>query len=323
MENYMDQSFVVTCNTIVAYTGSRRHLDIPEKFADIEINKIGGGSFMESRFLESIEIPKSIKTIGKSAFENCWELRHVILHGGDVQIESHAFGGCNAIENFTVIDLEITPSEYNKLINSSRKTPEGILVSTVMPDVKIIRDLDSESMYKFAKAFPEDIPMLFFGREVPESEKGLINGDEVEILGFLLSSEPISETDGLLGHTIANPPIVDQKSEEANDRAIRRGTPLPCAKTKIFTFDDRKTKKIGRKYYITAEMKVGFFFWQSYRKVVLNNETYAVYIRNYLSSDSKSGYVRRDVAVYGSGGLITDREEAGRVYEKYRILSIL
>ena len=68
-----------------------RHFVIPEGATEI-----GEGAFVESMclFLRSVEIPGSVKIIGRSAFEECCNLTAIELPEGVETIESFAFRRC-------------------------------------------------------------------------------------------------------------------------------------------------------------------------------------------------------------------------------------
>lgn len=79
MENYMDDSFVIMNNTIITYSGQHPTLKVPGRFADIEISRIGDGSFMESSKLQCVIMPPKTREIGSQAFCQCPVLTSVFF----------------------------------------------------------------------------------------------------------------------------------------------------------------------------------------------------------------------------------------------------
>lgn len=72
-------------------------------FVDIpnSITSIGKHAF-EGSGLKSITIPNSVKSIGYSAFANCIELASVIIPNSVTSIEYYAFEGCSGLTSITI-----------------------------------------------------------------------------------------------------------------------------------------------------------------------------------------------------------------------------
>lgn len=64
------------------------------------ITAIDGGSFANFKALEMVELPKTLKTIGKFAFYNCEKLFDITLPKSLETIEYEAFRGCKSIKSF-------------------------------------------------------------------------------------------------------------------------------------------------------------------------------------------------------------------------------
>ena len=144
--------------------------------------------------------------------------------------------------------------------------------------------------------------------------------------GFSFESEEqyMTETNEFL-RLIADKSIydIDALSEEKNDQFLKTEKIPPIEKTAVFTFDDSKTELKNGKYNIFADIKIGYHFWQSKVPVTLFGNTYYIYRRHYLSSKPNLNYIRRDVAVFTTKGIVSNRKEAQEVYAKYKLLSIL
>ena len=325
MENYMDDSFVIANNTIIAYCGKHPVMKIPARFTDIEITRIGDGSFMESSKLQCIIAPPRTKTIGKKAFWQCPVLTSAFVPGTLMNVEPEAFGNCQMLSDITIYGMELTASEYNTFKSLGNKSSEGIYVLREMPNNELVQNLISSiTTAKPACKIPDNISSLF-QMFVLDEKKGKISIEKnLPLIGFTVPSVPTTENNAFFRH-IKNgfPEVYDVKAEQKNDWYVRVGRDATKEKTIIFTFDDSKTRHEANRTFINATLKIGYFFWQSAQPLVYDKKKYYIYRRYYLGSNPELEYIRRDMAVYSDKGLLTNREEAKNVYAKYKLLSIL
>ena len=69
-----------------------------------KVVSIVGYLFNKRQYLESVTIPKTVKTIGNHAFATCPKLETVILENGVETIEKSAFSECTSLTNLTMAD---------------------------------------------------------------------------------------------------------------------------------------------------------------------------------------------------------------------------
>ena len=325
VKNYMDSSFIVVNNTIIAYNGQDSILKIPIRFADMEISRIGDGSFMELSSLWSVTLPPQTKAIGCQAFWQCSELIEAFIPGGISYVGLNAFGNCQNLREITIYGLELTPAEYHTFKMMGKRSHEGIYVLREMPRISLVRMLVAAINHaKPATNIPDDLPLLFQMSDLDERRKQLSLDRNIPVIGFDVPSVPTTENSAFLAHIKnAASESYARKADQQNDYHVRVGSLPNKEQTIIFTFDDAKTKEKNGKYLICATLKIGYFFWQSAQPIICERKQYYIYRRYYLSSDSELEYVRRDIAVYSKNGLVGDRAEAQNVYAKYKLLSIL
>ena len=325
MKQYMDDAFVIISGTILDYSGHLPVMNLPERIADIEISRIGDGSFKDSATLRSIVLPPTIKEIGCRAFEGCHELTSISVPGDLSHVGPSVFRNCRALRDVTIYDLELTADEYQAFKNAGKRSSDGIYVLHEMPKHdQVCRILSVMTEAKSACKIPVHISSLFHLVTFDDENRAFSLERDIPVIGFSVPSVPVSENKAFCAH-IKNhrPEVFDRKAEEKNDWFVRVGRIPTRGKTILFTFDDTKTKKENGKFKIMATLKIGFFFWQSAQPVMYDGKQYYVYRRCYLSGDPEMGYVRRDIAVYTDHGLVSNREEAQNVYAKYELLSIL
>ena len=63
---------------------------------------IGEYAFAECELLETVELPASLKKLGKNAFENCKSLKKVVFPEDMTEIPEYAFAGCTALEEIVI-----------------------------------------------------------------------------------------------------------------------------------------------------------------------------------------------------------------------------
>ena len=73
-----------------------------------KVVSIAGYLFNNRQYLESVTIPKTIKTIGDYAFSTCPKLKTVVLENGVDTIGQSAFANCSSLSNLTIVDSVTT-----------------------------------------------------------------------------------------------------------------------------------------------------------------------------------------------------------------------
>lgn|GEM_PF-2084063 len=79
---------------VSGYSGLLIKLEIPAMVQGLPVTRIGEGAFADALYLESIQMPDSIRTIGKRAFENNTHLREVVFSNQLEEIDDYAFSNC-------------------------------------------------------------------------------------------------------------------------------------------------------------------------------------------------------------------------------------
>ncbi|MBR5246257.1 MAG: leucine-rich repeat protein [Clostridia bacterium] len=95
---------------ITKYTGSTRNLVIPSSLDGYTVTEIGEYAFFDTeesagnKDLRSVEIPASVKKIGRYAFNLCSGLNEVVLSEGLECIEEGAFFNCSNLKTINLPD---------------------------------------------------------------------------------------------------------------------------------------------------------------------------------------------------------------------------
>lgn len=325
MENYMDETFVVAHNTIISYNGQHPAVKVPERFGDIPPVRIGDGSFMESNALQCVVLPPTTKEIGAKAFYGCSALTNVFVPSDLTRIDGDALARCDNLSDITIYNVELTAHEYHVLKNDANRTEEGVYVLHEMPRLEPVqRILASGGIPQPACCVPHELTALFQLVGMDEQRGKFSLDKNIPVFGFQIPSTPVTESKAFCQHVQSGvAEVYDSDVEQKNDWYVRTGKTPTIMKTTLFTFDDTLTKEQNGKFLIRATLKIGYFFWQSAQSVIYDRKRYFVYRRYYLSANPEVKYIRRDIAIYAGERLVTNREEAQKVYAKYKLLSIL
>ena len=116
---------------IAQYIGSEDDPKIPAFYRGLPVSVIDIHSFQDCTFLTTIHIPASIRQIQFGAFEGCVNLKTVTLEK-HATIAKNAFRGCNAIENLTCSqqDLSSFPKENLKTLKLLSDRPNDFVSNT-------------------------------------------------------------------------------------------------------------------------------------------------------------------------------------------------
>ena len=121
-EDYPDYEYEIMDdeNTIeiTKYNGSAQKLEIPSKIEGKTVASIGRDAFQNCYDLEEVTIPESVKNIGWGAFSHCTNLKKATILEGTTYIDSYAFEYCESLENLTM-PISITHTGGNIFYQSS------------------------------------------------------------------------------------------------------------------------------------------------------------------------------------------------------------
>ncbi len=324
MGNYLDKTYAAVDGVLLHYEGKDISLKIPGRFADMCIDTIGDGAFMESADLQQVIIPDGVKKIGVRSFYGCDQLMSVYIPFSVASFAVDSFGGCSKLADLYVYGIDLTEQSYKNLIASSRRVNGSLYLAQSFPQFKILKDAASSTGAGPANSVQSGITRLFTSQSLEEETGETSITRNLYSFGFGSEERYMTETNEFM-RLIAdkNAFETDAVSEQKNDEFVKSGNTPAIEKTAVFTFDDSKTKFENGTYRITAQIKIGYHFWQSKVPVVLSGDTYYIYRRHYLSSKPNLNYIRRDVAVFDENGPVVIRKKAQEVYAKYKLLSIL
>ena len=82
---------------LTKYSGEDDEVEIPSEIDGLKVTALGEGLFKGNRTMKSADIPESITSIGKSAFENCI-ITSVRIPAGVTEIGDYAFYNCTKLQ---------------------------------------------------------------------------------------------------------------------------------------------------------------------------------------------------------------------------------
>jgi hypothetical protein len=92
--------------TITGFTGFSGPVVIPESIEGLPVAHIGDAAFYEQRYITSVTLPDTLRTIGNSAFHACSMLDEIVISNGVVSIGDSAFYRCSRLRS-AVIPLSV------------------------------------------------------------------------------------------------------------------------------------------------------------------------------------------------------------------------
>lgn len=87
---------------IARYRGKKTNLVLPDQIEGFPVTQIAVGMFYGNESLESVTIPKSVKSIGDLAFYRCTGLQEVVIPDNVKNLGSSAFGGCTNVSRISI-----------------------------------------------------------------------------------------------------------------------------------------------------------------------------------------------------------------------------
>lgn len=86
---------------ISGYTGEGGNVAIPEKIGDYTVVSVGENAFLKNKNIDSLSIPESVTSIGKSAFAGSY-IKSVTMENGVVTLSDNAFRECVYLESISL-----------------------------------------------------------------------------------------------------------------------------------------------------------------------------------------------------------------------------
>ena len=141
-------------------------LKLPNVYNGKAVTMVAENGFMGTA-VKSIQIPASIKVIGKTAFYGCLSLSSIYFYSGVSEIQAGAFYGCSAIEEL------ILPT-------SLRVIGESAFTATSIVDLQLPRGL--EKIGGFAFAYCERLATVYIPHSVSDiAENAFVESNEEKI----------------------------------------------------------------------------------------------------------------------------------------------
>ena len=95
------------------------------------IEELPDNAFYGRRALISINLPKTLKTIGAYAFYNCANLTDVIIHEGVTTISRYAFCDCSSLSGSLIIPEGVVMIDYNAFVNCSNLSGDLVIPASM------------------------------------------------------------------------------------------------------------------------------------------------------------------------------------------------
>jgi hypothetical protein len=87
---------------ITGYRGTASNISIPREIEGFPVKEIAIRAFYGNGFIQNINIPDSVESIGANAFTDCLSLRTIVIPGSVRNIGVGAFSGCRSLTSVTL-----------------------------------------------------------------------------------------------------------------------------------------------------------------------------------------------------------------------------
>ena len=307
MEQEARQGLLTLEHTILSYDGEERFLRLPEQVEGSPMTRIGDGALAESRALQRLWIPSSVRQVGRSAVARCGLLELVFLEGQVPDFDQEAFFDCPRLRQIRIKDLPVTEEQYKQLLEDSMVNPGGQRFPEHFPKIPGLEKLADALDVERAAHIPRDAQLLLW-QEAGRDPKALSSYEQEKLLELIRSGRQ---------------PRPDWESEEKNDEALRRYRQQRPQRVCFFGFEKGEAPVKDGMRLLDAFLHIGCWFWQGTVELLWDGQPYYLYQRHYLHSMASMQYIRRDHGLFTADGPVRDERLAKEIYAKYKLLSIL
>ena len=328
MSDFMNNTYTAINNTLISYCGSDISLAVPEKLGSSSIREIGSGAFMESDELRQIVFKEGVEKIGSSSLKKCKNLVNVFIPHTVGSVGDQAFSYCPHLVNLYFYDLRVDKTVYDSLINKGHRLKGDKYIISDTEPVPVVGEAVRATGFRITNPVICDIGCLFTSQNTDE-DKGLLSvSRNLDCLGLGNQQRYSTETAEFKrliesGKTVRDDSLTENKNDSYIKAEIEKVNRF-LGKTALVYLDDTETKPVKDMFSVSLNVKIGFHFWQSGIPVNEGGRLYYIYRRNYLGCLPDVNYYRKDVGVFNAdGSVVTNREDAERIYAKYRLLSLL
>ena len=176
-ESAPDSSFIIEDGILQNYIGTDNDVVIPKGVTEIDDNTFSG------RKIRSVVIPEGVTTIGRRAFENCFELESVSLPSTIQEIGSYCFVDCHKLkcidlgDNLTAIENSVFSECFeldNVVIPSSVEYIDSFAFKSCEKFTEIVIPDGVKSIGFQSFAYCDNLTYLYVPESVTEFRESLI-----------------------------------------------------------------------------------------------------------------------------------------------------
>lgn len=327
--------YTVFGDTILVYNGDKEDLIIPSVIDGQPIRAIGDGAFISCNNTRRIQISEGIKSIGQQAFKNCRKLVSLTVPASVNDCDILAFLGLDEMNMLQVV-RKVSRENYNRIKENNIEMDNHVILManphSEIEDLNCIYE-GLKRTVKFAEGISLNMGRLYldFSKEFEQKKQTFDSDAKFEYslpekwtsFDLKRGMERVHEKQAFLQkirENVSEP--FSAESEEMDDKYERLGNARKIENTAIVFMDDNETKILGDEVTISLQIRWGKWYWQSSKRIVFEGKDYYVYRRQYLTSDEKTPFARREVCIFDENGIVSDKKIIGAIYGKYYLLSM-
>ncbi len=298
-DSYIDSKYVILNGTLLSVKDNAENVVIPSEVNGHRIRRLGAG-IHSGNDVKAVIISEGITEIGENAFNNSRSLETVVLPASLKSLGMNSFDSVkrNLKPKKIFLKRAFSRRDFDYILSNSIPLYEGNIRLLNQGHINMPEFSDfyiGLGMYEPARFVDKDMQSLFLTQET--SLEGVRQKvEEIPFTGTprITLGAASQEQDfrlryaRLLRSTMPRTPY-DIKSEAHYDRMLQTEA-KPSPSFVILTyFDARDVKEEQGKLFVTFELKMGYVFFGNLTRVIYRGRDYYVYRENYLNP-TKIGY---------------------------------
>ena len=314
--------------TLIQYSSDEKNVMIPSEYSGIFLKTVGAGAILAQN-AEEITLARGYTCLNNEPI-SCD--KPFVLNLPDTLIKVNTpFKHLGRRESVTInLSRSIDATEYQSIDNSGKKVKDVLYFSpcqNLPASLKLAADLVKEKSSPLPDIIDKSPALFIIDR--PTMDKN----DPSMLFSPLRCIDRFSNRTETEEYTIVMEMIqrhqsgwYEKNTEKKNDlrlRSARDNREIFVPVFSYFTCSSDYSFSSGDKTEIIIKIESSLFFVPAIKQIRHKGKDWWLYSRNYLISDPAMSYLRENVGVFGTDGLVTDYQLSEEIYEKYRFISIL
>lgn len=318
MKTYIDSEYIILNDVLLMASGTNEWIEIPGS-----VRAIGKGAGMNLDCMKHVKIPEGVERIGREAFAYNRELEGVELPGSFMQCEDEVFAGCDKLKTVTGTRI-LSEKSYQYLKNVS--VGEGDVL-TVVSGITRMEEFAPvwhtlEELAKPVYEIPRKIKHIYLAKhpDMAIDDYKLWNLQKGQYIDTMQENSEEAFSGEKEVRAIR---VMFARADAWNDSFTRLECEPEYQKSILLTYNKNEVVACPDGYQVHFQLWIGYPFIINYDYVRLNNRDYYVKNYNFLGTKKGSEVIRKCVGVVNEFGTVINGEESDLVMQKYQFLMMM